>query len=42
MRRGCLFGIAGLVIVLLVAAAGFSWVMGIQRNMVNLQQSVLA
>ncbi|MDI7246060.1 MAG: hypothetical protein QME92_01095 [Bacillota bacterium] len=42
MRKGCLFGIAGLVVVGLVVLAGFSWIMGIQRDMVRLQQGVLA
>lgn len=42
MRKGCLYGIVGLIIVGLVVLAGFSWVMGIQRDMVRLQQSVLA
>ncbi|MGE5587056.1 MAG: LemA family protein [Clostridia bacterium] len=42
MRRGCLFGIVGLIAVGLVVLAGFSWVMRTQRDMVGLQQGVLA
>ncbi|MEW6227691.1 MAG: LemA family protein [Bacillota bacterium] len=42
MKKGCLFGVVGLVVIGLLALAGFSWVMGIQREMVQRQQSVLA
>ncbi|NPV80571.1 MAG: hypothetical protein HPY52_09910 [Firmicutes bacterium] len=42
LRRGYLIGIAGLIVVVLIVLMGFSWVMGIQRNMVRLQQGVLA
>lgn len=42
MRKGCLFGVVGLVVIGLLGLAGFSWVMGIQREMVQRQQGALA
>ncbi len=42
MKRGCVFGVVALVVLVLIALAGFSWVMGIQKSMVARQQTVLA
>lgn len=42
MRRGCLFGAIIGIVILVIVISGFSWIMGIQRTLVQRQQSVLA
>ena len=42
MRRGCLFGAIIGIVILVLGISGFSWIMGIQRTLVQRQQSVLA
>ncbi len=42
MRKGCLWGVIVGVVVVVVVISGFYWIMGIQRNLVQRQQSVLA
>lgn len=42
MKKGCLFGAIIGIVILVVVVSGFSWIMGIQRNLVQRQQTVLA
>ena len=42
MKKGCLFGAIIGIVILVVLVSGFSWIMGIQRNLVQQQQNVLA
>ena len=42
MRKGCLWGAIAGIIVVVVVISGFYWIMGIQRNLVQREQNVLA